>query len=174
VTGPVGIDLRPAVPADTPRLQEIERLAGRQFADVGMPEIAAHDPEPAEALARYAGDGRSWVALDRDGDAVGYVLVDVVDGNAHVEQISVVPSYQGAGFGRALIDRVAAWAAATGLPALTLTTFRDVPWNAPLYRHLGFHDLDQADIGPELAAVLAHEATLGLDPALRTCMRRPV
>jgi predicted GNAT superfamily acetyltransferase len=88
--------------------------------------------------------------------------------------VSVVPSHQGAGFGRALIDRVAAWAAAAGLPALTLTTFRDVPWNAPLYRHLGFRDLDEAEIGPELAAVLDHEASLGLDPALRTCMRRPV
>jgi GNAT superfamily N-acetyltransferase len=174
VTGPVGIDLRPAEPSDTSRLQEIERLAGRQFADVGMPEIAAADPAPTEALARYAADGRSWVALDRDGEPVGYVLVDVVDGNAHVEQISVVPSHQGAGFGRALIDRVAAWAAAAGLPAITLTTFRDVPWNAPLYRHIGFRDLDDVEVGPELAAVRDHEATLGLDPAVRTCMRRPV
>jgi GNAT superfamily N-acetyltransferase len=139
-----------------------------------MPEIAAAEPMAADELARYAADGRSWVALDPAGEVVGYVVVDVVDGNAHVEQLSVAPSHQGAGYGRALIDRVAAWAAAGGRPALTLTTFRDVPWNAPLYRHLGFRDLDEAEIGPGLAALREHEATLGLDPALRTCMRRPV
>jgi GNAT superfamily N-acetyltransferase len=139
-----------------------------------MPEIAAADPMAAGDLARYAEDGRSWVAVDPAGTVVGYVVVDVVDGNAHVEQLSVAPSHQGAGVGRALLDRVGAWAAAGGRPALTLTTFRDVPWNAPLYRHLGFRDLDEPEIGPELAAVREHEATLGLDPALRTCMRRPV
>jgi GNAT superfamily N-acetyltransferase len=166
--------LRPAEPADAPRLQEVERLAGRQFADVGMPDIAAAEPMAAAALARYAADGRSWVALDPDGTVVGYVLADVVDGNAHIEQLSVVPAHQGTGLGRALIERVVAWAGAGGRPAVTLTTFRNVPWNAPLYRHLGFRELDPGEIGPELAAVRDHEATLGLDPALRTCMRRPV
>jgi hypothetical protein len=134
----MAIALRRAEPGDARRLQEVERLAGRQFADVGMPDIAAAEPMDAAALAGYAADGRSWVVLGPAGDVVGYVVVDVVDGNAHVEQLSVVP------------------------------------WNAPLYRHLGFRDLDPGEVGPELAAVRDHEATLGLDPALRTCMRRPV
>jgi GNAT superfamily N-acetyltransferase len=170
----MAIALRPAEPGDARRLQEVERLAGRQFADVGMPDTAAAEPMDAAALAGYAADGRSWVVLGPAGDVVGYVVVDVVDGNAHVEQLSVVPDHQGTGLGRALIERVVAWAGAAGLPAVTLTTFRDVPWNAPLYRHLGFRDLDPGEVGPELAAVRDHEATLGLDPALRTCMRRPV
>ncbi len=64
------------------------------------------------------------------------------------------------------------WAADAGLSAITLTTFTDVPWNAPLYRHLGFVDLAEAEVGPELRAVREHEAAQGLDPTTRVCMRR--
>jgi hypothetical protein len=57
------------------------------------------------------------------------------------------------------------------LIAATLTTFSGVPWNAPLYRHLGFGDLVAAEIGPRLRSVLGEETAHGLDPAARTCMR---
>ena len=85
--------------------------------------------------------------------------------------VSVRPGHQGAGVGRALLDRVRDWAAATDRPALTLTTFTDVPWNRPLYEHLGFRVLAEAEIGPELQALRATEAAHGLDPATRACMR---
>jgi hypothetical protein len=35
-------------------------------------------------------------------------------------------------------------ASATGVQALTLTTFRDVDWNAPYYSRCGFRVLDQS------------------------------
>ena len=60
-----------------------------------------------------------------------YVLADVVDGCAHLEQVSVRPDHRGGGVGRALLERVRGWAADRGLMAVTLTTFIDVPWNAP-------------------------------------------
>ncbi len=102
------------------------------------------------------------------------MLVDVVDGAAHVEQVSVRPDRQGTGVGRALLDQVRAWAISTGRDAITLTTFADVPWNRPLYEHLGFHVVDEVDIGPELRAVRQAEAAHGLDPAARVCMRLAV
>jgi GNAT superfamily N-acetyltransferase len=163
--------IRPSTPQDGPDLQRIELLAGEQFRDVGMPEIAGDQPAPAEVLATYAEAGRSWAALDGAGEPCGYVLVDVVDGNAHIEQISVLPDHQGRGIGRALIDRVRAWAAERRMAAVTLTTFRDVPWNAPLYRHLGFRDLSEDELGPGLEAVRDKETAHGLDPATRVCMR---
>lgn len=49
---------------------------------------------------------------------IGYVLVDVVDGCAHVEQVSVLPNHQGAGVSRELLRRVRAWAADSGLSAI--------------------------------------------------------
>lgn len=118
-------------------LQEIERLAGERIGDVGLPDVADHEPPSVESLARYASAGRGWVAIDNVGLPIGYVLIDVVDGNAHIEQVSVKPDHQGVGVGRSLIEHVSAWAVEAGMSAVTLTTFTDVSWNAPLYRHLG-------------------------------------
>jgi len=166
--------IRPARPADGPLLQEIERLAGERFRDVGLPEVADDEPASVEALARYAVDGRSWVAEDDLGRPIGYVLVDVVDGCAHIEQVSVRADQQGTGVGRALLARVRSWAVGRGLSAITLTTFTDVPWNAPLYRHLGFRVLRDAEIGPELRQLRQEETAHGLDPAKRVCMRAEI
>ena len=54
---------------------------------------------------------------------------------------------------------------------VTLTTFVDVPWNGPLYAHLGFTVMSEAEIGPELRSIQDGEAAHGLDPARRVCMR---
>jgi GNAT superfamily N-acetyltransferase len=173
----MGVVVRAARAEDGVALRVLERRAGERFREVGMPKVADDEPPPPEVLARYAVDGRSWVAVDEadaTGQPIGYVLVDVVDGCAHIEQVSVHPDHQGAGVGRALVDRVRAWAVDAGLPAITLTTFRDVPWNAPLYRHLGFRDLADDEIGPELRARCEEEARHGLDPAQRVCMRLEV
>ena len=174
MTDPVATAIRPARPDDAPELQEIERRAGQRFRDVGMPEIADDEPPSPTVLARYANAGRSWVAVD-DGDRpIGYVLVDTVDGCAHIEQVTVSPDHQGAGIGRALIDEVHRWARQRRLPAVTLTTFTAVPWNAPLYEHLGFRVLDEREIGPQLRALRDDEARHGLDPTRRACMRAEV
>jgi len=166
--------VRPGRPGDAPALREIELSAGERFRDVGLPDVADAEPASVEELARHATQGRSWVAVDEDDRPVGYVVADVVDGNGHIEQVSVEPEHQGGGLGRALIDRVRAWASGSGLPALTLTTFRDVPWNAPLYQHLGFRILDDHEIGPDLRTICDAEAAQGLDPAMRVCMRQEV
>lgn len=152
-------------------LREIERLAGERFREVGLPEVADDEPAAVETLARHARDGRSWVAVDHVDVPIGYLLVDVVDGCAHIEQVSVRPDHQGSGVGQALLERVRTWATDHGLPAVTLTTFTDVPWNAPLYRHLGFRALREDEIGPELRKVRDEETAHGLDPAKRVCMR---
>jgi hypothetical protein len=65
-------------------------------------------------------------------------------------------------------------AAAEGRLAVTLTTFRDVPWNAPYYERLGFTVVAAADQGPELAAVVAEEAQRIPGDAPRVAMRRAV
>ncbi len=86
------------------------------------------------------------------------------------EQVSVRPDQQGAGAGRALLERVRGWAVDSGLSAITLTTFKDVPWNEPLYRHLGFRVLSDDELGPQLRDVRGRETQHGLDPAKRVCM----
>ena len=143
--------VRSARADEGPALQEIERLAGERFRTIGRPEVADDDPPALDVLASYAQAARSWVAVDDTDAPIGYVLVDVVDGAAHIEQVSVAPAHQGNGVGRALVDAVASWAGASGMASITLTTFTDVPWNAPLYRRLGFRALDDHEIGVETA-----------------------
>ncbi len=163
--------IRVSRPDDGPRLQEIERLAGQRFREIGLDDVADHEPLPVEAHAEYAAAGRSWVAVDRADELFGFVLVDLVDGGAHVEEISVRPDRQGQGAGRALLEHVRAWAAGHGWPAVTLLTFSDVAWNRPLYEHLGFRVVPDEELGPGLQARREAEAGRGLDPTRRVCMR---
>ena len=164
--------IRSARTDESAALRAIEWSAGEQFREFGLDAIADAEPASIEVLAAYAADGRSWVAVDAGDQPIGYVIADSVDGNAHIEQVSVLPEHQGRGVGRALIDRVHAWAAETDRPALTLTTFSHIPFNGPLYAHLGFRVLPDAEIGPELRAIRETETAHGLDPETRVCMRR--
>ncbi len=164
--------IRPTRVDETATLREIEVLAGVRFRDVGMPDIADAEPISHAEFAAYIDAHRSWVATDEADVAVGYVVVDRVDDQAHLEQISVRPDCQGRGVGRALVERVCDWAREQDLSGVTLTTFTDVPWNAPLYRHLGFRDLAEDALGAELRRLRDDEAAHGLDPEQRVCMRR--
>jgi GNAT superfamily N-acetyltransferase len=165
--------IRAARPDDAEDERSVERAAAR-FADIGMPDVAGHEPISSQALAEYAREGRSWVATDAEDRAVGYVIVEVVDGCAHVEQVSVHPDYQGTGLGRALLEEVERWAETKGLHGVTLTTFKDVAWNRPLYEHLGFMVLAESELSPELRQIRDAETTRGLDPSTRVCMRKPL
>jgi GNAT superfamily N-acetyltransferase len=139
--------IRPPRPDELEALRAIERDACRAFADVGMPEIAADEPFAIAELEAFLAAGRAWVAVDDDDRPVAYLVSDVVDGCAHVEQVSVVAAHAGRGLGATLIDHLDALARREGRAALTLTTFRDVPWNAPYYERLGFEPITPRSTG---------------------------
>ncbi|MBZ4319892.1 GNAT family N-acetyltransferase [Streptomyces huiliensis] len=174
--------IRPPQPAELPLLQDVERAAGERFREVGMAEIAADEPLPLDELEIYRRNGRAWVATapsrspeGSESDVpVAYLLADRIDGNLHVEQVSVHPAAARRGVGRALLEHLASVARAAGIPALTLTTFADVPWNASYYERCGFRVLAADEITPELRAVREQEAAHGLDRWPRVCMRREV
>ncbi|WP_329135103.1 GNAT family N-acetyltransferase [Streptomyces sp. NBC_01476] len=166
------MDIRAVRAGELALLQEIERAAGQWFRGIGMPEIADDEPFPLEVLDRYRLAGRAWVAADAADTPVAYLLADPIDGNLHVEQVSVHPDSARRGIGRGLLVHLADRASAAGVPALTLTTFAEVPWNAPYYARCGFRPLDVP--GPGLRAVCAQEAAHGLDRWPRICMWRGV
>jgi GNAT superfamily N-acetyltransferase len=165
------IRIRASRPDDGFVLRDIERSAGEAFRAIGMASVASEEPRSEVELTAYAMAGRSWVAVEDTDRPVGYILLDEIDGDAHVAQVSVLPESQGRGVGRALLEQVRIWAVAANVPAITLTTFRDVPWNRPLYEHLGFLVLPEERIGPGLRAILAHESDGGPRTAARVCMR---
>lgn len=162
--------IRLATPADVLSLPAIEAAAGEAFRSVGMPDVADSPLPDLEQLNRHAADGRVWVATV-DGEVVAYALAVVRDTRAHLEQVSVHPNHAGQRIGADLIDTVGRWACDRGDEQLTLTTFTNVPWNAPYYRTLGFHPLQDAALGPELAAELDEERARFTAP--RIAMARP-
>ncbi len=157
---------------DLARLRDIERAASELFAEIGMDAVATDEPLSLETLASYQKAGRAWAQTPSDDHVAAYIIVDVVDGAAHIEQVSVDPSYAHRRLGRDLIEHVAQWAAEQSLSALTLTTFTDVAWNGPYYERLGFRFLAESELSPGLRAIQAQEASHGLDTWPRACMRR--
>jgi GNAT superfamily N-acetyltransferase len=157
-------------------LQDIERAAGALFRDLGMAAVA-DDPPPELAIPRsFRRDGRAWVFVDGDDRPVAYLLVEVVDNRAHVEQVSVHPTHARTGIGRRLIGQVDSWAAEHGLSELSLTTYVDVRWNGPYYERLGFRYLRDDEMGDGLRVIREREAASGLDRWPRAAMirkRRP-
>ncbi|WP_280493907.1 GNAT family N-acetyltransferase [Nocardia farcinica] len=168
------VSIRAAVEADLCVLQDIERAAGKPFADVGMTEVAEDEPPTLATLREYLAEDRAWVCVDASDRPIGYLVLDLVDGNAHIDQVSVHPDHSGHRLGKQLIDHAVAWARDHGLPAVTLTTFVDVPWNGPYYARLGFHVLTPETETPGLRALRAAEAAHGLDRWPRQCMRADV
>ena len=164
--------IRAAVARDIPAMGEIEVAAGRVFATIGMDAIAEDRPFPDDVLLGYVEDGRAWVAVDDADRPVAYLIADRVDGNAHVEQVSVHPAQARRGLGARLIERAAQWGRERGAPALTLTTFAEVAWNAAYYERLGFRRLDDAELGPGMRRVRAEEAEQGLERWPRVSMRK--
>lgn len=166
--------IRPAAPLDLLAIPGIESAAGSAFAAIGMVEIADDTVPTVEELTPYQQAGRAWVAVDDRDQSVAYLIAELVDGCLYIEQVSVHPGWAHQGVGRSLIDESADWAARHGLAALTLTTFAEVPWNAPYYLTLGFQVVPEALLTPGLREIRRAEAARGLDAWPRVCMSRPV
>ncbi|WP_031475430.1 GNAT family N-acetyltransferase [Streptomyces bicolor] len=164
--------IRPATPVELPALQDIERAAGTPFRALDMAAIADDEPPDLDALERFRRAGRAWVACAGGDDPIGYLVCEPVDGALHIEQVTVHPDFAHRRIGRALLAYATDRAHDEGLTGLTLTTFTEVPWNAPYYARLGFRVLDETELTPGLRRIRAHEAELGLDEWPRVCMRR--
>lgn len=161
--------IRAARPTDYRKLSDIERRAGELFRDAGLPEIADHEPYDADELASAV---TLFVATNDEDEPIGYAMVELVDQHAHLGQMSVLPEHGRQGIGTQLLDAVAGWAKGRGHAEVTLTTFRDVPFNAPLYEKRGYEVVPETEWTDALRDLVAREAKLGLDPSARVVMRR--
>ncbi|MGW4844164.1 GNAT family N-acetyltransferase [Nocardia brasiliensis] len=163
--------IRPATEDDLPALQQIEIAAGKPFAEIGMTAVAEDDPPALEILREAQQAGRVWVWTDDADPPIGYLMAELVDGDVHIDQVSVHPDHRGRRIGKQLIDHAVRWAKARGTQAMTLTTFTEVAWNGPYYERIGFRYLPDEEQTPGLHAIRDAEAAHGLDDWPRACMR---
>jgi GNAT superfamily N-acetyltransferase len=155
-------DVRAAGRADLPLLDDLGQRADSVFRAAGyrLPEIPLTDADLRTAKAVFVA-GRP---------PIGYVRIDEVDGLAHLAEIAVIPKWMRQGIGNRLLERACEWARRHDYPAITLTTYADVPWNGPYYAARGF--LEVTDPTPGLLARRDHERELGLDAVGRRIVMR--
>jgi len=161
--------IRAARPEDLAWLPAIELAAARLL--VGhAPECVLTETTAPSVLQNAQRLEHLWVAMAAD-VVVGFALVEVIEsGAAHLEELDVHPEHGRRGLGKRLVLHVCDWAARNGYEAVTLTTFRHVPWNMPFYSRLGFTVVPREHLSANLCAVVDDEARRGLDPSCRVVM----
>jgi GNAT superfamily N-acetyltransferase len=167
-----GYHIRLARHEDLSALPDIERAANALFADYGLAKQLSDLLTPIESLREGVKADRLWVAADQADRAVGFALANVVGDNAHLDELDVDPSHGRHGLGAALVEAVCAWAKTSGYHAVTLTTLRHIPWNAPWYQRLGFRVLEENELSKALRDLLQEEIQRGLPADQRVAMQR--
>lgn len=166
-----GISIRSATAEDAADFADIERSAAQAFLSVpGLGWLADEAPMSARQHQIYIDDGAVWLA-STNGRGIGFLTSTICEDALHIIELSVADGHQGQGVGRRLMEEAREYATRKGLPALTLTTFRDLPFNELFYHKLGYRTLDAATLPERLAVILRAEIEKGL-PGNRRCAMR--
>ncbi len=168
----MGFKIRSATPDEVLRLPDIEQQASELFAGTAFANVVGLECLSVDFLNEQQRAGRLWVAVTQGERLVGFAVATIVDGNAHLHELSVNPDHARRGIGRALVETACHWAANEGHSLITLSTFRDIPWNAPFYRTIGFETVVPKMIGTEMIALRQREAEDGLDIESRIVMAK--
>jgi GNAT superfamily N-acetyltransferase len=158
--------------ADAPLLPAVEQSAGTAFRDIpSLAWVADLPDQPVEKHLVRIATGTSWIAIEDAGLVIGFVIAEPVGSEFHIDELAVRRERQRSGCGRALLNEALTWAGTRGFVTATLTTFRDVPWNEPFYRRMGFRLLAGGEIGHRLEEELLGEVERGLPRERRCAMR---
>lgn len=147
------VEVRRARPEDFEALAEIDRRAETLF------RVSGIDLPPGSFPADSLHEARA--VLVTGAPIAGYVRIDEVDGLAHLLGPAVIPGEMRRGIGSELVEAACRWALAHGFAAVTVSTYADVPWNAPFFRRRGFTQV--TELTPELAERRDWERAVGLD-----------
>lgn len=133
--------IRACRPSDHRLLPGLERRSGEAFRQFGYDAVADMVPTPAEAYATLPAPSWVFVAQSATAPVVGFCVLGALDAMGHVREMGVDHRYAGQGIGTALLERGLDALRAAGFRAAVLTTFADLPFNAPYYRRLGFEEM---------------------------------
>ena len=164
--------IRDARLTEAEQLPAIEISAAQSFRSLpALTWIATSDAMSADAHRRSVRTGTCWVAVDAMDTPVGFLTASVHHDDVHILEMSVASPWQGYGIGKALLRHLEQWALRKKLTGITLTTFQEVPWNAPFYSKMGFVILSNKALDQRLASVLDREHSHGFPKGSRCAMR---
>ena len=143
-------------------LGALETAGDAQFPPGRFPGEPGSDNVPVEELEKGLSHRLLWVAADTV--PIAFLLAREEGEHLHLRQVVVHPDRQRQGIGRALVEHLENAGRERGAARVTLTTFEDISWNAPLYERLGFRILDDLS-GSDmeyLVRELADQAAAGM------------
>lgn len=117
--------------------------------------------------ARIIAKGRSLAALHGE-EIIGFAAIGPAGRELHLSELSVARAHQRCGVGSLLIRAMMIDARNSGYRAVTLNTYRDIPWNAPFYARFGFVEVENFEGRPHLVESHQGAAAIGL-PMDRRC-----
>jgi GNAT superfamily N-acetyltransferase len=167
------IGIRNAVPPDFDKLPFVEVAAAQAFKAIGLQAVAHMPPTPPEDYHQLPASAFVLVA-ETDEQIIGFCVVTELCGEAHLKEISVAHDFAGKGVGKRLLLQALTQAQTRDYTAMTLTTFKDVPFNAPFYKNLGFAEFQPDNRWPQLQTILAQEAQSLLGQYERIAMMKPL
>lgn len=162
-----------ATPEHLPSLPGIERSAASLFGDA-VPAQLFETVTSSSAFAAAQRDGLLWVAVGPRDEPVGFVRVESEGSRAHLAELDVLPAHGRRGVGTALVRQVEKWALSEDVRELTLTTYREFPWNEPFYARLGFIVVPESGLDGEMLQRLEQEAGASSERSRRVAMRMRV
>ncbi|MBP6122658.1 MULTISPECIES: GNAT family N-acetyltransferase [Providencia] len=163
--------IRLANVSDARLLPDIEKSAAQIF--LGHEKfswIAQGNVQTEQDHLNFIQRKMEWVAVNGSDEPIGFINVEKQANSLHICELSVCQQWQGQGIGKQLVNHIIDLALAQKIPAISLTTFCDIPWNAPYYQRLGFHIIKHENLTNELKSILQHEMDAGFQVDERCAM----
>ena len=159
-----------AAPED---LREVPEVQIRPMMEIDLPEVALVEQQSyafpwSENIFRDClRVGYTCRALDLSGQIIGYGVMSLGAGEAHILNVCVRNEFRNLGFGKRLLEHLLERAAAAGVTEAFLEVRPSNLSAIRLYQHLGFEQIGirrgyyQAPDGREDAIVLKRELAAG-------------
>jgi GNAT superfamily N-acetyltransferase len=165
-----GYTIRFARAEELTRLAQIERAAAILFIDTPYAFLVDAEPLSLDFVRQRFQAGQLWVAVDRDDVVVGFAITREVDRTIYLQEMDVDPKHGQRGIGTALIETISDWAKFHRYGTISLSTFSDLPWNAPFYAKLGFRMLEESELTIGFQQIRRQEMEAGLPISERVIM----
>jgi len=103
-----------------------------------------------------------FVAVNENDSPIGFAFIETMDHGVHLDELDVLPEFGGKGIGTALVKKVCEWAKENELSSVTLTTYKNIPWNEPFYKKINFRVLSADEMPFQLYQLYLREHENGL------------
>ncbi len=164
--------IRAYMPHDAIPLAAVEVRASGLFAEFGFPTLVPDPPTAPEAFHSFASAYETFVAEHALQGPAGYAVLHPLGNFLHLRELAVHPDHGRRGIGAALLHMAVAKAMEDGRAGVSLSTFRDLPFNERFYAAHGFVECPLEEAPHPLARQFYSEVPPGIAPEVRLLMLR--